>query len=220
MGRAGALPAGAPVRAVAESISPGLAKAALAGIVDGTPRRSLVSSCSRRERPHRDRPESGSAVLVPSQHRSSAGGGRHEPVSRHAVRHRSRDRRRVLLRFRRPATVRAGGSRDDREENAGACAPGSGLRTPDVATRRSEDILRRSRRAAQGPTDRREDRGPARRLLLHDQGQGDVHRLLRRAARADPPESSRRSSCSARRTRTGRATRETRRCSASTGLRS
>jgi threonyl-tRNA synthetase len=34
-GSSRALPAGAPVRAVAESISPGLAKAALAGIVDG-----------------------------------------------------------------------------------------------------------------------------------------------------------------------------------------
>ena len=63
-------------------------------------------------------------------------------------------------------------------------SPGSRLRAADVAARRGQGVLRGARRAAQGAADRREDRRPARGLLLHDQGQGHLRRLLRRPARA------------------------------------
>ena len=55
----------------------------------------------------RHRQEPRGAAADPSQHRAPAGRGGHEPVSRRAVRHRSGDRRRLLLRLRRPAPVRA-----------------------------------------------------------------------------------------------------------------
>ena len=58
------------------------------------------------------------------------------------------------------------------------------VRAADVAARRGEAVLRRPRRAAEGPADRREDRRPGRGLLLHDQGPRHVRRLLRRPARA------------------------------------
>ena len=47
-----------------------------------------------------------------------------------------------------------------------------------------------ARRAAEGPADRREDCRAVRGVLLHDQGQGHVRRLLRRTARAlfGPPQ--------------------------------
>ena len=52
------------------------------------------------------------------------------------------------------------------------------------ATRRASSSPR-ARRAAEGPADRREDRGSGRGLLLHDQGSRHVRRLLRRPARAE-----------------------------------
>ena len=62
--------------------------------------------------------------------------------------------------------------------------------------------------------------GQTRGLLLHDQGQGDVRRLLRRPARAVHRQAEGVQAAHARRTRTGRATRATSRCSASTARRS
>ena len=112
--------AGTPVRDVAEGISPNLAKAALAGVVDG----KLVDLTYPLERDAAVRivtdksPEA--LPLLPPQHGASAGGGRDQPVPRRAVRHRSGDRRRLLLRLRRPASVRARGSRGDRSEDEGA----------------------------------------------------------------------------------------------------
>ena len=177
------LPAGARVRDVAESISPRLAKAALAGVVDGKLVDLTVPARPRRVGPDRHRSEPGSAGALSPQHGAPAGGGGDQSLPRRAVRHRAGHRRRVLLRLRRPASVRAGGSRGDRAEDARARRRRSGLRAPDVAARRGEGVLRGARRAAQGAADRREDRGPARGLLLHDQGQGHLHRLLRRPAR-------------------------------------
>ncbi len=101
------------------------------------------------------------------------------------MRHRSANRRRVLLRLRRAASVRARGSRGDREQDARVRGSGSDLRAADVAARGGQAFLRQSRRDAQGPIDRGEDRGSERGLLLHDQGQGDVRRLLCWPARAD-----------------------------------
>ena len=62
--------------------------------------------------------------------------------------------------------------------------------------------------------------GQSRSLLLHDQGQGNLHRLLRRPARAVHRQAEGVQAADARRTRTGRATRATSRCSASTAPRS
>ena len=56
------------------------------------------------------------------------------------------------------------------------------LRAADVAARGSEGLLRETGRAVEGAADRREDRRPDGSLLLHDQGQRDVRRLLRRPA--------------------------------------
>ena len=94
------------------------------------------------------------------------------------------------------------------------------LRAADVAARGSEGVLRAARRAAEGAADRGEDRRPDGGLLLHDQGQGDLHRLLRRPARAVDRQAEGVQAARARRTRTGRATRATSRCSASTARRS
>ena len=75
--------------------------AALAGIVDG----KLVDLSYPLEQgrggQHRHRPQSRGAGAVPAQHRASAGGSRHQPVSRRAVRHRPGHRRGLLLRLRR-----------------------------------------------------------------------------------------------------------------------
>ena len=60
-----------------------------------------------------------------------------------AVRHRSGDRRRLLLRLRRRSAVRAGGPRGDREEDEGAGGAGPALRAADVAARRGAAVLRR-----------------------------------------------------------------------------
>ena len=143
-----------------------------------------------------------------------------QPVPGHAVRHRPGHRRRLLLRLRRRAAVRAGGPRRHRAEDEGAGVAGSGLRAPDVAARGSQGVFRQARRAAQGAADRREDRRPGRGLLLHDQGQGHLHRLLRRPARAVDRQAEGVQAAVARRTPTGRATRATSRCSASTARRS
>ena len=94
-------------------------------------------------------------------------------------------RRRLLLRLRRRAPVRARGPRGDRAEDEGARLAGSRLRAADVAARGGEGVLRAARRAAEGAADRREDRRPVGSLLLHHQGQGHLRRLLRRPARAD-----------------------------------
>ena len=58
------------------------------------------------------------------------------------------------------------------------------LRAAAVAAGRSQAVLHRPRRAAQGAADRGEDRRTDARVLLHDQGQGDVRRFLRRTSRA------------------------------------
>ncbi len=84
----------------------------------------------------------------------------------------------------------------------------------------AQGVLREPRRAAEGAADRGEDGGPVRGLLLPDQGPRHVRRLLCRAARAFVRQAEGVQAADARRTRTGRATRRTRRCSASTARRS
>ena len=220
MDRAAAVPAGTPVRDVAEAISPRLAQGGARRRRRRQAGRPVVSARAGRRGPHRHRPEPRGAAALPAQHGASAGRRGDEPVSRRAVRHRPGHRRRLLLRLRRRAPVRARGSRRDRAEDEGAGVAGSRLRAPDVAARGGEGVLRRARRAAQGAADRREDRRPARGLLLHDQGQGHLHRLLRRPARAVDRQAEGVQAADAPRTPTGRATRATSRCSASTAPRS
>ena len=205
-----------PSSDVAEAISPRLAQAALAGVVDGKLVDLVVSARARRVGPDRHREEPRGAGAVPAQHGASAGRRGDEPVSRHAVRHRPGHRRRLLLRFRRRAPVRARRPRGDRSEDEGAGLAGSRLRAPDVAARGGEGVLRTARRAAEGAADRGEDRRPVRSLLLHDQGPGHLRRLLRRPARADHRPAEGVQAAHRRRTPTGRATRATSRCSAST----
>jgi threonyl-tRNA synthetase len=69
------LPAGSTPGDVAGQISPRLAKAALAAVVDD----KFVDLTFPIQKDS----------AVPPQHRASDGGGGHEPVSRRAVRHRS-----------------------------------------------------------------------------------------------------------------------------------
>ena len=167
------------------SISPGLAKAALAGVVDGKLVDLCVSARARRERPHRHR----------SQSRKRCRSCRHSTAHLLAA---------AVTNLFPGVQCGIGPATDEgffydfvvprpfvpedleaiEKKMRELAQPGSGLRAPDVAARRREDVLRRARRAAQGPADRREDRRPARSLLLHDQGQGHLRRLLRRPARA------------------------------------
>ena len=130
-------------------------------------------------------------AALPALDGASAGGGGDESVSRRAVRHRSGDRRGLLLRLRRAASVRARGPREDRSEDEGAGVAGSALRAADVAEERGDRVLHQARRAAQGPAHPGEDRRSVRGLLLHDQGPRHVRRFLRRAARAVDQESAR-----------------------------
>ena len=156
--RAVACPPGPRPATSRHEISPRLAKAALAAVVDDRLVDLTRPLEQRRRGPHRHRREPRGAAALPAQHGAPAGGGRHEALSRRAVRHRAGDRRGLLLRLRRRSAVRAGGSRGDREEDEGARGAGSALRAADVAARRGEAVLRAEGRAAQGPADRREDR--------------------------------------------------------------
>ena len=119
-GSARIVPAGARVRDVAEAISPRLAKAALAGVVDGKLVDLTFPLDAERVGPDRHRQQSRSAAALPAQHGAPARGGGHQSVPRRPVRHRSGDRRRLLLRLRRAASVRARGSRGHRAEDARA----------------------------------------------------------------------------------------------------
>ena len=138
----------------------------------------------------------GGAARLPSLDGAPAGGGGHEPVPRHAVRHRPGDRRGLLLRLRRRAAVRPRGPRAHRSAR---CASSRSRTCPTSSRSWPKEEARAffgvARRAAEGAADRREDRGPDRGLLLHHQGPRPVRGLLPRPARAVHAASSRRSSC-------------------------
>ena len=196
-GSSRAVPAGTSVRDVAEAISPRLAKAALAGIVDGT----LVDLTL----PARARtPRSGSSPTgapealhaVPAQHRAPAGGGGHQPVSRTcsaaSVRRPTKGSS-TTSSSRRPFVPEDLDAIEKKmRELAGA---GSGLRAPDVAARGGQGVLRRSRRAAQGAADRREDRRPDARSPATPSRTRTPSSTSASARTCRPPASSRRSSC-------------------------
>ena len=145
-GSSRAVPAGTPrARTSRTAISPRLAKAALAAVVDGRLGRPVVSARARRVGPDRDARQPRGAAAVPPQHGAPARGGGHQPLSRHAVRHRSGDRRRLLLRLRR-RRVRScrRTSRRSKKKMQELAAAGPALRAADVAARRSEGVLRRA----------------------------------------------------------------------------
>ena len=214
------VPAGTLVRDIASVISPRLAKAALAGQVDDRlvdlDHPLTVDAARSGSSPPMRR---GAAAAAP-QRRAPAGGGRHEPLPRRAVWHRPGHRRRLLLRLRRPARLRAGGPRRHREEDARAGAAGSAVRASDLAARRSDCLLPPARRTAQGAADRRKDRRAVRRVLLHHQGPRHLRRLLRRTARPVDGPAQGVQAADAPRTPTGKATPATSRCSGCTAPRS
>ena len=79
-------------------------------------------------------------------------------LPRRAVRHRSGHRRRLLLRLRRRPAVRARGPRGDRTEDDGAGRGRICVYERQMWPREeAQGVLRRTRRAAQGAADRRED---------------------------------------------------------------
>ena len=82
-------------------------------------RRSDVSASGRRQGPDSHEQGSRGADGLSPQHGASAGGRGDAALPDGAVRHRSADRRRLLLRLRRREAVRAGRSRRDREEDEG-----------------------------------------------------------------------------------------------------
>ncbi len=175
---------GAPVKAVAEAISPRLADAAVTAYVDDKMVDLTYPLTAGREGPDRDQQESGSPRGVSALHGPPDGRGGDGALPERAVRHRPAHRRRLLLRLHRRTSLRARRSRGDREEDEGARAGRFRLRAPDVAAAGGDRLLHQARRAAQGAADRGEDGGTARGVGLHDQGQGHVRRLLRRPARA------------------------------------
>ena len=135
------------------------------------------------------------AARLSAQHGPPAGRRGHQPLSVGTVRHRSGDRRGLLLRLRRGPAVRAGGPRRHREEDEGAGGRGPAVRAPDVAARGGDSLLHGSRRAAQGSTDRGEDRRSAGRVLLHDQGSRTRSSTSASGRTCRPRDASRPSSC-------------------------
>ena len=115
------VPQGTPVREFASGVLPqGVMKKALAAVVDGR----MVDLTFPLDRDAALKivtaDGAGRAAAVPAFDGAPARGRGHEPVSRHAVRHRSGHRRGLLLRLRRQPPVRARGPREDRSEDARA----------------------------------------------------------------------------------------------------
>ena len=160
-GSSRAVPAGTPVRDVAAAISPRLAKAALAGVVDGKLVDLSYPARAGRRGPHRHRP------AAPRRCRSTA------TARRICWRRRSRtcSPARSAASARRPTKASSTTSSSPRpfvpedleaieKKMKELARAGSRLRAADVAARGGEGVLRRARRAAEGAADRREDRGP------------------------------------------------------------
>ena len=133
-----------PVLSVARDISPRLADAALAAKVDD--RLVDLSYPLARRRARANRHEQGARVARPLSplDRAPDGGSRDRVISRRPVRHRSGHRRGLLLRLRRRSSVCPRGSRAHRSDDARAGGAGSGLRTANVAARRSDRLFQAS----------------------------------------------------------------------------
>ena len=150
---------------------------------------------------------------LPSLVRAPAGRGGDGALPRRAVRHRSADGRRLLLRLPREPAVHARGPRRHREEDGAHRQAEPADREEAPPEGRGARALREEGPDAEVPADPGEVGRP--RPVLHD---GGVHRLLPRAAPAvDEGHQGLQAEARARRSRTGRARKATRRCSASTG---
>ncbi len=168
------------VAEVAASIGPGLAKAAVAGRVDGkagrhVPPHRAGRRAGDRHGPGRRRPR-GAAPLDGAPARVRGEGA----LPRCAGDHRAGHRQRLLLRLRLQARLHARGPRSDREEDGRTGEEGRAGRSRSVEARRRREVLRIDRRAVQG-RDHRVDPGQRGHLAVP---RGGIHRPVPRPARA------------------------------------
>ena len=215
------VPAGSTPADVAAVISPRLAKAAIAAVVDG--RRSISRSRSRsdaaRRDPHGPRRDALHVYRHSTAHLLAAAVTNLFPARSAASARRPT----------RASTTTSSSQRPFVPEDLEAiekkmkelAAQDLRLRAPDVAAPGSDRLLHEARRAAQGAVDRGEDGGPGRGL------RATRSRIATRSSTSASARTCRRPDrlkafklLDARRTRTGRATRRTSRCSASTARRS
>ncbi len=168
------------VRDVAAAIGPGLAKAALAGKVDGkvVDTSYVIDRDASRGDRHREGPRGPRSD--PAFDRAPARLRGQGTVPRRAGDDRSGDRGRLLLRLRVQAPVHARGPRRDRAPDGRAGEAGRARRALGNAARRRREVLRGPGRALQGrdhrvDPDQRADLAVPRRRL---------HRPLPRPARA------------------------------------
>ena len=161
------------VAQVAADIGPGLAKAALAGRVDGR----LVDTAYAIDCRQRARDRHGKGRGRPGDHsaldRAPARPGRAAIVSGSAGHDRPGDRERLLLRLRVRAGVHAGGSRSDRGEDARARGCGSAGAAQGHEARRGRRVLQGYRRALQGG-DHREHSRPTTRSACTGRATGSI----------------------------------------------
>ena len=173
-------PAPVSVAEVAKSIGPGLAKAALAGKVDG----KLVDTSYVIDRDaasrHRHRQGPRGARGAAALDRAPARLRREGAFPRRAGDYRPGDRGRLLLRLLLQAAVHARGPRGDRSQDGGAREARRAGRAEAHAARRGGQVLRIDRRALQG-RDHRVDSLRRADLTLHRR---QIHRSLPRPARA------------------------------------
>ena len=166
------VPAGTTGADVAAAISPRLAREALAVVADDRLVDLVAAARAGRAGPRRHRQGRRGAAALSPQHGAPAGGGGARAVPGYAVRHRSADRRGLLLRLRRRAAVRARGSRGASSRRCARLRARRTCRSSGRCGRRDEA---KAFFAARGEplkvaADRGEDRRPGRGLLLHDQG--------------------------------------------------
>ena len=170
----------ASVAQIAASIGPGLAKAALAGKVDG----KLVDTSYVVDRDavagDRHRPRSRGPRGAPPLDRAPARLRGQGAVPRRAGDDRPGDRGRLLLRLRLQAPVHARGPRGDRDAHGRTREEGRARRAHGDAARRRGEVLRGHGRALQG-RDHRVDPVERADLALP---RGRLHRPLPRPARA------------------------------------
>ncbi len=168
------------VRDIALSIGPGLAKAALAGKVDGKVVDTSYVIDRDAARRHRHREGCRGPRGDPPLDRAPARLRRQGTLPRRAGDDRPGDRGRLLLRLRVQAPVHAGGPGRDREAHGRAREEGRARRAQRDAARRRREVLRRPGRALQG----RDHRVDPERTADLAVPRGRVHRPLPRAARA------------------------------------
>ena len=137
-------PPGTPVRDVAAAISPRLAKAALAAVVDDQLVDLSYPLTTDAAGPHRHRQEPGGAAAAAPQHGAPAGRGGDEPLSRRAVRHRSATDEGFFYDFVVDARSCPRTSRRSKQKMQELAQQDLAVRAPDVAARGGEGASSRS----------------------------------------------------------------------------